>query len=185
MKSRDAKTRVLYALNYFRAIQKRMALDLREFGTRDRIDSHLVNPYSFSNETNKSVVRNTNWAPNMSETDRRDKDRDASMGSKYDDKQGKAKNDKGNRSKTTTRESSLRGQEEEEERAHDEVRKTTVFDDAALEAMRNMASIRMYKINGRFDSRIFSTCPTYPPFPTTFGEPTSEYTTSQEADRKK
>jgi hypothetical protein len=65
MKSRDAKTRVLYALNYFRAIQKRIALDLREFGTRDRIDSHLANPYSFSNETKKSVVRNTNWAPNM------------------------------------------------------------------------------------------------------------------------
>jgi len=40
MESRDAKTRLLYYLNYFRAVQKRFALDLREFGTRDRIDSH-------------------------------------------------------------------------------------------------------------------------------------------------
>ena len=37
MKSRDYKTQLLYALNYFRAVQKRLMLDLREFGTRERI----------------------------------------------------------------------------------------------------------------------------------------------------
>lgn len=41
MRSRDNKTKILYALNFCRAIQKRLSLDLREFGTRERVDSHL------------------------------------------------------------------------------------------------------------------------------------------------
>jgi len=53
MKSRDAKTRILYALNFFRAIQKRLSLDLREFGTRERVDSHLVQPFTYPTEANK------------------------------------------------------------------------------------------------------------------------------------
>jgi len=44
MNSRDAKTRVLYALNYFRAIQKRLAIDLREFGTCERVLGDVVDP---------------------------------------------------------------------------------------------------------------------------------------------
>ena len=42
MTSKDNKTKILYTLNFFRSIQKRISLDLREFGTRERIDSHLV-----------------------------------------------------------------------------------------------------------------------------------------------
>jgi hypothetical protein len=57
----------MYCLNYFRAIQKRLALDLREFGTRDRVDSHQVNPFIFSEEANKQVEMNATWAPNMYE----------------------------------------------------------------------------------------------------------------------
>ena len=34
--ARESKTKMLYTLNAFRSIQKRMALDLREFGSRDR-----------------------------------------------------------------------------------------------------------------------------------------------------
>ncbi len=56
VKSRDAKTRILYTLNYFRAIQKRLALDLREFATRDRIDAHFVNPFVHSREANQQVI---------------------------------------------------------------------------------------------------------------------------------
>jgi len=44
MRSRENKTRILYALNYYRAIQKRISIDLREFGTRERIDSHFKEP---------------------------------------------------------------------------------------------------------------------------------------------
>ena len=35
--ARESKTKLLYTLNAFRSIQKRLALDLREFGTRDRV----------------------------------------------------------------------------------------------------------------------------------------------------
>lgn len=44
MRARDYKTKVLYCLNYFRTIQKRLALDMREFATRDRIDGISSNP---------------------------------------------------------------------------------------------------------------------------------------------
>ena len=40
MKSRDNKIKILYALNFARAMQKRLCLDLREFGTRERVDAH-------------------------------------------------------------------------------------------------------------------------------------------------
>jgi hypothetical protein len=37
LKVRDAKTKLLYTLNAFRAVQKRVTLELREMGTRDRV----------------------------------------------------------------------------------------------------------------------------------------------------
>jgi hypothetical protein len=61
VKSRDAKTRILYTLNYFRVIQKRLALDLREFASRDRIDSHFVNPLIQSKEANNIIVNQVNY----------------------------------------------------------------------------------------------------------------------------
>ena len=42
MKSRDYKTKLLYCMNFFRSTQKRMMLDLREFGTRERILGDLT-----------------------------------------------------------------------------------------------------------------------------------------------
>lgn len=53
MKSRDFKTQIMYSLNYFRAIQKRLMLDLREFGTRERIIGDLVQPIIPSEEADK------------------------------------------------------------------------------------------------------------------------------------
>lgn len=41
--ARDSKTKLLYTLNAFRSIQKRLALDLREFGTRDRVMGDINN----------------------------------------------------------------------------------------------------------------------------------------------
>ncbi len=60
MKSRDNKTKILYALNFCRAIQKRLCLDLREFGTRERVESHLNQPYVHSTDADKKVVTNIN-----------------------------------------------------------------------------------------------------------------------------
>lgn len=46
LQARDAKTKLLYTLNAFRAIQKRITIELRELGTRDRVmgDCNSVKP---------------------------------------------------------------------------------------------------------------------------------------------
>lgn len=46
IQARESKTKMLYTLNCFRSIQKRITLDLREFGTRDRVmgDINHVKP---------------------------------------------------------------------------------------------------------------------------------------------
>lgn len=46
LKARDHKTKLLYTLNAFRSIQKRIALELRELSTRDRVnfDVNIVTP---------------------------------------------------------------------------------------------------------------------------------------------
>lgn len=43
-KAREEKTKLLYTLNAFRSVQKRIALELRELATRDRVsfDANLV-----------------------------------------------------------------------------------------------------------------------------------------------
>jgi len=45
-KAREEKTKLLYTLNAFRSVQKRIALELRELATRDRVsfDANFVLP---------------------------------------------------------------------------------------------------------------------------------------------
>ena len=68
MRSKDSKTRILYTLNFYRSIQKRIALDLREFGTRERIDTHLAQPYVHSSDANKNIVNKASYASNLFES---------------------------------------------------------------------------------------------------------------------
>jgi len=46
LKAREHKTKLLYTLNAFRSVQKRIALELRELGTRDRVnfDVNIIEP---------------------------------------------------------------------------------------------------------------------------------------------
>jgi len=37
LKAREEKTKLLYTLNTFRSIQRRITIELREMGTRDRV----------------------------------------------------------------------------------------------------------------------------------------------------
>ena len=67
MHSRDNKTKILYTLNFYRAIQKRLTLDLREFGTRERIDSHLSQPFVHSSDSDKRIVNSINLTKNAFE----------------------------------------------------------------------------------------------------------------------
>ena len=146
MRSKDSKTKILYTLNFFRSIQKRIALDLREFGTRERIDSHLSQPYVHSSDANKNIVNKANYASNL-----------------FSDSSNSLKKGKG-------------GDE------FDNSKKMTVFDHKAIAGMNNMASMRQYKFNGTFNNQIFSTCPSFPKFHCTFGEPTQKQTEDMEMD---
>jgi len=58
----------------------------------------------------------------------------------------------------------------------------TVFDDKAINEMKNMATLRGYKLNGQFNQQIRSTCPGFPKFHDTFGEATSYQSLAQEQD---
>jgi len=46
LKAREHKTKLLYTLNCFRSIQKKITLELRELGSRDRVtfDCNIVRP---------------------------------------------------------------------------------------------------------------------------------------------
>ena len=46
MNARENKTKLLHILNAFRTIQRRLTLELREMGTRDRVlgEAELVRP---------------------------------------------------------------------------------------------------------------------------------------------
>lgn len=50
--------------------------------------------------------------------------------------------------------------------------------------MKNMASLRMYKANGLFSNKVFSTCPSVPKFHCTFGEPTEQRQENLNGDSK-
>lgn len=64
LSSRDKKNQLLYTLNAFRAIQKRITLELREFGSRDRVmgDCNIMKP----NEQN-SVLKTDDANEEMNE----------------------------------------------------------------------------------------------------------------------
>ena len=153
MKSKDAKTRILYALNYFRAMQKRISLDLREFGTRERMNSYLSQPFIHSSDANKHIVNKANYTSGVLDSG----------------KQMSGKN--------------LSKDLEAAEKAFEH--KMTVFDDAVIKDMKNMASLRLYKCNGTFNNQVFSTCPSYPKFHCTFGEPVQKQSVDYELEHAK
>jgi len=60
----------------------------------------------------------------------------------------------------------------------------TVFDEDAIKDMKDMATLRGYKAGGLFNNRIFHTCPSFPKFHATHGEPLTKMTEAEEMDRK-
>jgi hypothetical protein len=70
------------------------------------------------------------------------------------------------------------GLDEMEEQETEDARKTMVFDNETLDKLRNLASVRAYKVNGQFNNKVFSTSPFFPKFHCTFGEPTVQETES-------
>jgi hypothetical protein len=50
--------------------------------------------------------------------------------------------------------------------------------------MNNMASMRQYKFNGTFNNHVYSTCPSFPKFSCTFGEPTQKISEDMQMDHE-
>jgi len=51
--------------------------------------------------------------------------------------------------------------------------------------MKDMATLRGYKANGMFNNKIFTTCPSYPKFHSTHGEPLVKMSEDEESDRNR
>lgn len=49
--------------------------------------------------------------------------------------------------------------------------------------MKNMATLRSYKCNGLFSNKLLDTCPSYPKYHSSHGEPTTRMTEDEEMDR--
>jgi hypothetical protein len=49
--------------------------------------------------------------------------------------------------------------------------KMTVFNKSHIERCNNMASVRNYKMNGLFNNKVLTTCPAYPRYHASHGEP--------------
>ena len=64
MRTRDIKIKLLSTLNYFRAVQKRLTLDMREFATRDRVMGNME--YVLPKEATKVSQRNAAEDPTLS-----------------------------------------------------------------------------------------------------------------------
>lgn len=59
LKARDSKIKLLYALNVFRAIQKRLTLELSEMGSRDRIMGDCTVIHNLENQPVDQVEHDT------------------------------------------------------------------------------------------------------------------------------
>lgn len=140
MQSKDSKTKILYTLNFFRSIQKRISLDLREFGTRERMNSYMSQPFIHSSDANKSIINKASYTSGVLETGGID--------------------------------SSKKNDQDFAELAFS--KRMTVFDDKEISEMNDMASMRLYKVKGKFNNTIFSTCPSFPKFHCSFGEPVTK-----------
>jgi hypothetical protein len=69
LKMREMKQKILYGLNYFRSIQRTLALDLREMGTRDRVmgDVDIVLPEEASSNTKSQNRHHATSASSINE----------------------------------------------------------------------------------------------------------------------
>lgn len=59
----------------------------------------------------------------------------------------------------------------------------TVNDHEAIGKLKDMATLRQYKANGLFNNRVFRTCPSFPKFHASHGEPLVHQSTDEEMDR--
>jgi hypothetical protein len=189
MNSRDAKTRVLYSLNYFRAIQKRLAIDLREFGTCERVLGDVVDPLIPAQEADAQIIdtlnivlSNTNKAKRAAEEGKLEdiEDAHASGASKLNKKIMNRASSLGMGSDGNSRNAGQRDLGPEEEiggtSQYDIVDKKRLKEimqnqDGGNSAGISLVDLKKIRTDGKFHEKHLSTCPVMPRFHATFGEP--------------
>ena len=187
MNSRDAKTRVLYALNYFRAIQKRLAIDLREFGTCERVLGDVVDPLIPPQEADAQildtlniVLSNTNKAKRAAEEGRLEdlEDQHASGADKLKKKMMNRASSLGMASEAGSRHNAGNGSGLPEEAGAasqydvvDKKRMQEFMQGGASAAGVSLVDLKKTRLDGKFHEKHLSTCPVLPRFHATFGEP--------------
>ena len=161
MQSRDNKIKVLYSLNYFRSIQKRLMLDLREFGTRERVLGDVADPLIPPEEAEAQIVdtlnmmlSNTNQAMRAAEQRKLQEEME---GSEIGSSPGKSSKSLLNGSDT----------------------QYVIIDKARIEELEKqkdtsgiaLVDLKSTRLKGKFHEKHLSTCPVMPRFHSTFGEP--------------
>ncbi|CDW82479.1 UNKNOWN [Stylonychia lemnae] len=159
IKARDSKIKLLYVLNAFRAIQKRMVIELREMGTRDRVmgDVMFVSPM----EQGKDQFGQDEKAEDLSQQKN-------SVSSENLESQA---------SKVIKPEKSKLLNKVNDQNATDKDEVDIIND--------HLVDIQKVKFNGRFQNYIYSTCPIIPRFHSTFGEPLDRQEISAEVENHK
>ncbi|CDW83349.1 UNKNOWN [Stylonychia lemnae] len=157
MKSRDYKTKILYIMNYFRAIQKRMMLDLREFATRERILGDLVQPIIPATEADKNsqINANASYFKNLNSQE---------LGNNIPSKIVNSVNNMSKDEKPSMFSKIAENDIEKE-------KQFSIFEDGVIKTENSLVDMKKYKFKGKFNNKVFSTCPSIPRFHATFGEP--------------
>ena len=154
--ARESKTKLLYTLNAFRSIQKRLTLDLRELGTRDRVMGDI----NYNKPMEKQQITKI-------EDDTDDSQAEAGAGA--------ASQSAFAGSKTTGGGGGGIGQSGAEIAVNE-------IDNIIID---EMVDINRFRYQGQLSNIIYSTCPVIPKFHTTFGEPIDRQEISAEKEQNK
>lgn len=173
MESRDNKIKILYCLNYFRSIQKRLMLDLREFGTRERVLGDVTTPLIPPEEADQQLIDTYNMI--LTNTSRSLQD---------------AENRLLQKEKTTDTQESVSLDGDDKSQAHSkrsqtfEILSQSEMEKHHIKNQFGLVDLKKIRLKGKFHEKHLSTCPILPKFHCAFGEPSEIIPEHVEAERK-
>ena len=149
MKMKDTKTKLLYVLNFFRSIQKRMCLDLREFSGKEIVNDSIqaVPPQeaTYLGRAAQTISGNISHQLKPGEEEKQQELRD-----------------------------DIKRQSQEKRAAEVGDNKDENEDESDIKAnqfdKQNLLDIRKWRLNNKFHNQMLSTCPIIPQFHSAHGE---------------
>lgn len=150
-------------------------LDLREFGTRERIYGDQVQPYTAPSEASRQAQLNVNtqFSKNLKEQQKLNSINER-LNNKSQFDQSSVDGRTNASASEADRQQSLLKQAEESEKQDKTFATIPEGDNEEGEEVivnTKLYDMKQYKYKGRFNSKIYSTCPVLPRFHATFGEP--------------